>query len=80
LKWKNKQNKVLSDKAFSRTFELVCLTIDCHSSNAAKLKELSRLKEFLADSVIFDNTYRSSNESWQKYFRAFNWAARAAHS
>lgn len=80
LKWQEKHNTQFSYKAFARGFELVSLTIECHSGDAAKLKELSRLKELLADSVVFENTYRSSNESWRKYFRAFNWAARSNHS
>ena len=42
----------------------------------SKLKEIARVRESLADHFIFDNSYSSTDESWQKYFYFFNFAAR----
>jgi hypothetical protein len=39
------------------------------------LKELTRLRETLADYFWFDNRYSSSDESWRRYFHAFTYAA-----
>jgi len=38
---------------------------------------LLRVREALADCYFFDNIYRSSDESWQRYFYPFQFAARA---
>jgi len=44
---------------------------------AGRLRELLRVREALADHFFFDNSYRSSDESWQRYFDCFLRAARA---
>lgn len=72
--WRDK-NKDYNQKAFDRALELLDLTIT-DKKNKHGLKELLRLREMLADYFIFDNDYQSSDEMWQKYFYAFNWAAR----
>lgn len=43
-------------------------------------KELAREREALADYFVFDNSYHSVDEKWQKYFLAFNYAARSVHN
>jgi hypothetical protein len=40
-----------------------------------RLKELARLREVLLDYFLGDNEYRSTTESWNKYFAAFGFAA-----
>jgi hypothetical protein len=70
-----KKNKEYSKKAFERALELLDLTI-ADSKNIKRLKELLRLREILVDYFVFDNEYHSTNKSWQKYFYAFNFAAR----
>ena len=44
----------------------------------ASLRELTRLREALADYFWFDNDSGSSDESWQRYFHAFTHAAAIA--
>ncbi|MFA6169524.1 MAG: hypothetical protein WCW67_02395 [Candidatus Margulisiibacteriota bacterium] len=75
ISWR-KRNKLESARsAFERALELLDLTI-ADIKNASRLKELARAREALADYFVFDNVYCSSDESWQKYFLAFNYAAR----
>lgn len=75
IKWKNKDNAVYSQMAFDRALELLDLTIGVTKS-VSHLKELLRLREILVDYFFCENIYSSSNEKWQKYFYAFNFAAR----
>ena len=74
IKWREK-NEGYSERAFERALELLDLTID-DRKNLDRLKELTRLREALADHFVFDNSYESSDKSWHKYFFAFNFAAR----
>ena len=75
ISWRNKNNADYSRMAFERSLELLDLTIS-DSKNLQRLKELLRLREVLADYFSFSNVYNSSDESWHKYFLAFNYAAR----
>lgn len=74
INWREK-NKEYSRKAFERALELLDITA-ADEKNRKRLKEIMRLREALADYFVFENSYHSSDESWQKYFMAFNWAAR----
>src|SRR4030042_3897379 len=74
INWREK-NKEYSRKAFERALELLDITV-ADGKNRKRLKEILRLREALADYFAFRNSYQSSDESWQKYFTAFNWAAR----
>ena len=75
IKWRNKGNAEYGRMAFERAFELLDLTIGNETSRS-RLKELARVREILADYFAFDNSYGSSDEKWQRYFYAFNFAAR----
>lgn len=79
LQWKAKNNAAFSQKAFERALELVDLTIDT-ATDFPKLKELARMREMLVDHLFGNNEYRSTDESWQKYFLAFNLLARKGRS
>lgn len=74
IKWRGK-NKEYSRGAIERALELLDLTAD-DSKNIRRLRELLRLREVLVDSFCFDNIYGSTDEKWQNYFLAFNYAAR----
>jgi len=74
IAWRNK-NSGHSQKAIERAFELLFLTI-ADPQNKKRLKELTRLREVLIDYFFGQNQYSSSDHLWQKYFRAFNYAAR----
>ena len=73
ISWRVK-NVEYSEKAFERALELLDLTIS-DSKNKGRLRELVRVREALADYFVFDNTYESSDDLWQKYFYSFNYAA-----
>lgn len=78
IRWRIKNNPDYSRRAFERALELLSLTID-DEKNRKRLRELTRLREILADSFVFENQYQSTDKSWQKYFLAFNHAARAKY-
>lgn len=75
IKWRNKDNAMYSRLAFDRALELLDLTLN-NEKSGSHLKELARVRETLADYFVFENIYGSSDEKWQKYFYAFNFAAR----
>ncbi|MBU0899196.1 hypothetical protein KKB54_00020 [bacterium] len=78
INWKNKNNPEYSRQAFERVLELLHLTIS-DPKNKKRLRELTRLYEILADYFAFDNEYGSTDQSWQNYFLAFNYLARARY-
>jgi len=77
INWKNKNNKEYSKMAFERALELFDLTI-ADPKNIHRLREVTRSREFLVDFFAGDNIYGSSDQSWQKYFYSFNYAARVS--
>jgi hypothetical protein len=77
IKWKNKGNVEYSRMAFERALELLDLTID-GEKRQSRLKELARVRETLADYFAFENSYNSTDKSWQNYFYSFNFAARVS--
>lgn len=76
ISWKKRNRPDYSQRAFERALELLDLTIR-DKKNLGRLRELLRVREALADFYVFDNSYRSSDESWQRYFYAFQFAARS---
>ena len=72
--WKNRGNKEYSQQAFERALELLDLTI-ADPKNNGRLKEIVRVREALVDYFVYDNEYASTDESWQKYFFNFAYAA-----
>ena len=76
ISWKNRNRPDYSQRAFERALELLDLTIS-DRKNRSRLRELLRVREALADCYAFDNTYQSSDESWQRYFYSFQFAARS---
>ena len=73
--WKEKNRPDYSGRAFERALELLDLTIS-DPRNRRRLRELLRVREALADHFAFDNSYQSTDESWQRYFYPFQFAAR----
>lgn len=74
ISWR-KRDKKLSKLAFERALELFDLTIS-DPKNKKQLKEICRAREALVDYFIGSNDYSSTDQSWQNYFYAFNYAAR----
>jgi hypothetical protein len=77
IRWREKGNADYGQRAFERALELLDLTIG-DEKNRSRLKELTRLREALADHFWFDNRYGASDESWRRYFHAFTYAAAKA--
>lgn len=75
LNWKEKGNSECSRMAFERALELLEITV-ADEKNKKRLKELARLKEFLADYFAFGNNYRSTEKNWHDYFFGFNYLSR----
>ena len=76
LAWKEKNRPDYSLRAFERALELLDLTIS-DPKNRTRLRELLRVREALADHFVFDNSFQSTDESWERYFYPFQYAARA---
>jgi len=75
LNWGARHNNVYSQQAVERAFELLDLTL-AGGGNFARLKELARLREALADYFLGSNEFVSTEDSWRKYFLNFSYAAR----
>jgi len=78
INWKNKNNQQYSTMAFERALELLDLTIEGEKLTT-HLKELTRLREVLADYFAGKNSYGSTPQNWHSYFHAFSFAARIHH-
>lgn len=75
IQWRRKRRDDHSRMAAERALELLSLTLD-DPKLRTRLKELTRLYEVLVDYFFGDNTYQSSDASLERYFNAFNHAAR----
>jgi hypothetical protein len=76
LNWKARGSGDHTTRAFERALELLDLTI-ADPKHLRRLKELTRVREVLADYFCADNRYGSSDVLWRNYFRPFAVAARA---
>ncbi len=74
IQWKKKGNLEYSNQAFERVLELLDFTI-ADPKNKGRLREVVRAREALVDHFMFDNEYNTTDESWQKYFYQFGYAA-----
>jgi hypothetical protein len=75
LNWRAKNNADYCQRAFERALELIDLTLE-DTKNVSRLKELTRLREALADFFMGSNEFSSTDASWRKYFSFFAYAAR----
>ena len=73
IAWRGR-NERNSAAAFDRALELLDLTI-ADPRHRGRRRELTRVREALADFFAFDNRYGSTDESWRRYFHAFTYAA-----
>lgn len=71
IAWRRRKKNKLSESAFFRALELTDLAIAA-SRQSGRLKELTRMREFLVDDFYGKNGYASQDSQWQKYFRFFN--------
>lgn len=75
INWKNKANQQQSLNAFYRALELIYLTVE-DKKNRKRLREILIMREALCDFFLDKNEFKSSDESWKKYFLQFGYAAR----
>lgn len=75
ISWKKRGNKKFFLNAFYRALELIDFTIR-DKKNKKYLKEILRMREILADYLVGDNFYRSTDKDWEKYFYPYMFAAR----
>ena len=75
INWKNKNNQKLSINAFYRALELIYLTVE-DEKNKKRLHELLIMREALCDFFVGENNFKSTDQSWLKYFNQFGLAAR----
>lgn len=78
LNWRAKQNSAYCQQAFERSLELIDLTLDS-VKGFARLKELARLREAIADYFFGTNQFMSTESLLRKYFLSFTYAARRNH-
>jgi len=78
INWKKKENQDQAEKALDRAFELFDLTLDDnkYKKMPAKLKEIARAREVVADFFCGSNEYKSDVDFLNKYFYYFGVAAR----
>lgn len=76
LKWRSRSPE-LAQAAVHRALELIDLTLDDpkHRASRPRLRELCRVREVALDFLVGPNIYGSSEESLQRYFDAFAFAA-----
>lgn len=48
---------------------------DPKNRKRGRLREILRTREALVDFFVYDNEYKTTEEIWQNYFFAFNYAA-----
>lgn len=75
LNWQVKHNTAYCQQAFERSLELIDLTLD-NLRTFARLKEVARLREAIADYFSGTNQFKFTDESLKKYFFNFIFAAR----
>lgn len=75
INWKNKGNKEYCLKSLFRALELIYLTVEDPKNNK-RLREILMMREALCDFFIGDNQFKTTTQSWQKYFLQFGYAAR----
>lgn len=77
IQWRNRSNTESSIQALERALELLDFTI-ADKKNKRQLRELVRVRATLADYFLGINEYSFTDESWQRYFFNFNYAAAIA--
>lgn len=75
LNWRAKHQPEYSTKALYRALELIDLTLDANRQKG-RLREVARVREMLVDFAQPAPLFKSSEESWRRYFLAFVHAAR----
>ena len=78
LNWRAKKNADHTQKAFERAIELIDLTLE-NAGSFARFKEIASMREAIVDYFFGSNQFKSTENSWRKYFSHFTYAARRNH-
>ncbi len=74
IQWKAKGDLRASIQALYRALEQIDFTV-ADPKNKGHLREVLRVREFLADYFVGDNQYGFTDDAWQQYFYYFGYAA-----
>ena len=74
LQWRAKDDLETSKQAFYRALELIDFTV-IDPKNKGHLREVLRMREFLADYFVGSNQYGFTDDAWQQYFYYFGYLA-----
>lgn len=76
LKWRERDSGI-AQRAFERALELMDFTLadPRHVRSVARLREIARTREVLADFFAGSNEYHTDGPSLQRYFDAYAMAA-----
>lgn len=75
INWRIKNNSDYSQKAVERALELIDLTLE-NIKKPTYFKEITRMREAITDYFCGTNQFKSSADSWRKYFSHFAYACR----
>lgn len=75
IKWRKKGKHEYSQMAVVRALELIDLTLAGSKQTSSRLREVARVREVIVDDFYGQNTFRSTDSLWQKYFYPFAYAA-----
>lgn len=75
MSWRRKGMAERSRRAAERALELLDLTLAA-AAEYPRLREVARVREAVVDDFFCENSMRSTDAGWRKYFAAFTCAAR----
>lgn len=71
IRWRAKGRENLAWQAFVRSSELLWLSVESAKNYPTRLRELTRARECWFDFFAFENQYRSTGDSFIRYFDQF---------
>lgn len=74
VNWRKKGNLEYSKLALYRALELLDFSLTAEISSERR-KELARVRSALVDDFIGENTFGSTDGSWNRYFMAYTYRA-----
>lgn len=74
ISWRQKGDSEMSNQSVCRALELLDFTLADPALHGRR-KEPARVRELLKDYFFGDNSYGFTDQAWDDYFYAFNYAA-----
>lgn len=79
VNWRNKGNREYCNLALYRALELLDFSLTAEISSEWR-RELTRVRSALVDDFAGDNTFGSTDDSWNHYFLAYTYRASMVRS